>query len=507
MSFMGSIVAIVILLIKALFKDKLGAAWHYYIWFLLMIRLIMPYAPEASISIFNLIPQSSLMIDKYIESQDTNNGIDLNIINSKDSHYQGRDNTHSVPGSSQGISSTSPSHWYAFFEPKTLSRALQLLWIAGVLTVVAYNLIGCLLLQGRIRELPKHTLASQVDILTKCMKKIKAKKMPEVICYPETRAPSLYGVLKPKIIISQDMVDRLTPEELEHIYLHELIHIRRGDILINWLMMIIQAIHWFNPMVWYAFNKVRKDREIFCNAQVLTYLEPEKRKNYGNTIISLIEFLSKPDWNQGTIGMATSKSEIKRRIIMIKKFSKNSFRWSIIAAILMVLIGGICLTNAKGLANSAPPSENNNDSVVNRVEDSEEEQDTNVEIQEPTETEEHQVVDETDGFPQKPQVAVEVDIEMVEREQKQVDEGHSPWQLSPFAVTQTFVGLQISPDGINGDFPVDTEDMKVAYETNEEIIIEVSGDKTPVSRVYLKRLVRQDENGIWTVVGYDPIEN
>ena len=162
---------------------------------------------------------------------------------------------------------------------------------------------------------------------------------------------------------------------------------------------------------------------------------------------------------------------------MIKKFNHISFRWTFLITAVVIIIGAISLTNPKGMANASPTTEGNKDSVSSQ-----------------------------NNFPQQPQVLVEVDVEIVERDQKQVDEGHSPWQLSPFAVSQTFVGLQISPDGIQGDFPVDMDDMKIKYETNEEVIVEISEDKSPISRVYLKRLVKQNEEGIWTVVGYDPNE-
>ena len=134
-----------------------------------------------------------------------------------------------------------------------------------------------------------------------------------------------------------------------------MVHLRRRDILINWIIVIIQALHWFNPVVWYAFRKMRSDCEIACDAHVLAYLEPEKRKDYGKTIISLLEILSKPYWNPGAIGLATNKSDLKRRIIMIKKFNKIPFRWTIIAVATIILIGGISLTNgltrAKDLGN------------------------------------------------------------------------------------------------------------------------------------------------------------
>lgn len=106
----------------------------------------------------------------------------------------------------------------------------------------------------------------------------------------------------------------------------------------------------------------------------------------------------------------------------------------------------------------------------------------------------------------KPQVEVPVDLKIEEAEQKSVDAGHSPWRLDPAYVSQVFVSLKISPEGIQGEYPIKYEDLKVVQNTGKEAIVEVSGDKTPIRRVYLKRLIRQDNTGIWTVVGYDPVK-
>ncbi|KPU44776.1 hypothetical protein OXPF_18620 [Oxobacter pfennigii] len=108
-----------------------------------------------------------------------------------------------------------------------------------------------------------------------------------------------------------------------------------------------------------------------------------------------------------------------------------------------------------------------------------------------------------DGSSAKPQVEVPVDMEIAKNDQKGVDGGHSPWQLDPTFVTQVFVSLQISPEGITGDYPVKYEQLKIIENTGIEAIIEVESEKSPIAKVYLKRLVRQDETGIWSVVGYD----
>ncbi|NLE68532.1 MAG: hypothetical protein GX608_14025, partial [Lentisphaerae bacterium] len=103
-----------------------------------------------------------------------------------------------------------------------------------------------------------------------------------------------------------------------------------------------------------------------------------------------------------------------------------------------------------------------------------------------------------------PRVAVDYDLATEENSQKSVDEGHSPWRLDPAFVAQVFVSLQISPEGIVGDYPVSMDDIKITQNDGVNAVAEIGGDGTPTSRVYLKRLVRQDSTGIWTVVGYDP---
>lgn len=110
---------------------------------------------------------------------------------------------------------------------------------------------------------------------------------------------------------------------------------------------------------------------------------------------------------------------------------------------------------------------------------------------------------EDEEFLDKPQIEVPVDLNIEENEQKSVDAGHSPWKLDPVYVAQVFVSLEISPEGIVGNYPVNYEDIKVIKNNGIEAVLEVSGDVSNISKVYLKKLIRQDSTGIWTVVGYD----
>ncbi|SOC18216.1 hypothetical protein SAMN05880501_11066 [Ureibacillus xyleni] len=110
---------------------------------------------------------------------------------------------------------------------------------------------------------------------------------------------------------------------------------------------------------------------------------------------------------------------------------------------------------------------------------------------------------QTKDYELNPQVEVPYNFENEQRDQKSVDEGHSPWRLDPLFTTQVFVSLQILPGGIKGEYPIEEDNLKLVYSTDDIAIVAVNDEDTHITTVYLKRLIRQDNSGIWTVVGYD----
>ena len=97
---------------------------------------------------------------------------------------------------------------------------------------------------------------------------------------------------------------------------------------------------------------------------------------------------------------------------------------------------------------------------------------------------------------------VPVDLEIAKTSQQQVDGGHSPWQLDPLQMALTFVNTKISPQGIQRKPPIPYESFSVAVNTGVQAVVDVKSG--PIQKVYLKRVVRPDASGIWSVGGYDP---
>ena len=98
-------------------------------------------------------------------------------------------------------------------------------------------------------------------------------------------------------------------------------------------------------------------------------------------------------------------------------------------------------------------------------------------------------------------VNVNVDMEKVKNDQVQVDGGHSPWQLDPVFVASVFVNTGLGSGKMNQNEVPDSA-FVLSKKTEAEAVVKVNAG--PVKQVYLKRLVEQNEKGIWTVIGYDP---
>lgn len=81
----------------------------------------------------------------------------------------------------------------------------------------------------------------------------------------------------------------LDEQQLRYILYHELAHIKRRDVGVNWLMHGLLILNWFNPILWYAYSCMGEDQKLACDAFAIVYIDSEEHPAYGRTIISLLE--------------------------------------------------------------------------------------------------------------------------------------------------------------------------------------------------------------------------
>jgi bla regulator protein BlaR1 len=366
LSVFADILIILILLAKKIFKKVLSPKWHYYIWILLLIRLMVPYTPESSFSIYNLFYQAAEWVKipvnemnnplQNITYGNSNTGGNTDKSGNTDSVTSNtpsvtvpQDENVAVPGSKQNNNTESifakvyNNLKVVVTEP--VLRILAVIWLAIILMFTActvwINMIFAVKVKSNYAKLEGTRINS---ILKSCMDTMKIHQKIILLTTKQLRTPSLYVILKPKILVSKAYMDQLSDMEMEHIFLHELSHYKRKDILINWVLALLQIVYFFNPLIWYAFYKIYEDCEIACDAEVLRYIGEEEYQSYGNTIIKLIRLFSESNFIPATAGIGKNKSSYKRRILMISKFKKTKWTSTLLTVILIIIVAAVGLT-------------------------------------------------------------------------------------------------------------------------------------------------------------------
>jgi len=120
-----------------------------------------------------------------------------------------------------------------------------------------------------------------VATLQNCCRELRIRRRVSLRIASDNIGPATWGVMHPLVVIPASLLGSLSAAERRLVFLHELMHIRRLDVLTNRLGSLIVAIHWFNPVAWLALFALRREREMACDAAVLDRLDAQESGDYG----------------------------------------------------------------------------------------------------------------------------------------------------------------------------------------------------------------------------------
>ncbi|MGG4397852.1 M56 family metallopeptidase [Paenibacillus thiaminolyticus] len=375
-SLMAGILVVLVLSLQFLLRKRLEARWKYWLWLPVAIRLLLPWAPESSLSLYNVLPVDVLAPGiqqqtpnvsawhQWWKGSGGNNEETAQIEHSytpeKSSQIRG-DAEVSDPSHKSGTV-RDISIWWSGFKQMGFTNLLMLVWLAGVLFLAAKTAYDQLRLKqalraGRCIETP---LLSAVFSETKQLMGV--KREVRFVASERIPGPAVVGFHKPAIVVSPSLLVTLREHQLRCILAHEFAHIQRRDVAVNWTMHILLILHWFNPLLWLAVHKTRQDQEMACDACVLNRMSSQPNlqhiNTYGQTIIHVLEHfhLSGKRHQPGLAGLSATHKQMKKRLLMIKRFHKKSYHLSILGMAIIVALGSVTLVNAKGNDVDAAPS-------------------------------------------------------------------------------------------------------------------------------------------------------
>lgn len=331
-----------ILLVKKAFDRRVSASFHYGIWFLLIVRLLIPFAPQSPTSALNLITP-------FTSAVQSSGASGIGTGNSLSNSVSAKMKTAGIQPSPAKPEKATIAEDAAASGSTPLESLLAAVWLAGVLSSLIYMLtLNRRFLAGLKDALPVEDARTR-ELTEQCKALLHISADIPVSYTSLVGTPSLYGVLHPRLLIPERLAGKLSDPELKYVLLHELAHYKRKDIPVIWVTSVVKSLYWFNPLVWYAFYRMRLDCENACDAFVMTHVGSEEQNGYGHLLLRLLEINAMPKAAPNGAAMVSkiNKMQLKRRITMIANFKNSTPRRILLSVALAALIGITGMTGAQ----------------------------------------------------------------------------------------------------------------------------------------------------------------
>lgn len=353
MSIIGTILGTLILILTKLFDNKLSAKWKALMWIIPLIFLMIPIQ-RIEIKIPNNIPISST-IDKV-----------ENIFNSVEpiEYKELAEGTYKSTEQQTTQLEEIQNNENPKYDTKEiiLNMLIPLLWLIVSTIGLFIFIIGNISLIIKVSKTKKVRDYRIKSIQRSCKRKLKINKNIEIRSQKVNTSPCIYGIMHPKILVPEGFTEK-EDEIIENVFMHELSHYKRKDMITNFILIIITSLHWFNPFVYMLFKRIRQEMELATDEIALSKMDKDEKKKYGLTLINLLQTYQCEQLATKMLCIVDDNKSMEKRIKMIKLSTKlKKHRTSIIIfilAILLCMISPFLLKTSSGInANQILEDEN-----------------------------------------------------------------------------------------------------------------------------------------------------
>jgi bla regulator protein BlaR1 len=231
-----------------------------------------------------------------------------------------------------------------------LPAALVGLWLCGFFAVLALWCLRWVRLSMAMRRTTALAEGRELDALRRLEQLAGLRRPIPLLVSPDSMEPGVFGIFRPVLLWPHGISGQLEDAHLEAILAHEVGHVRRRDNLSAALHMLVEAVFWFHPLVWWLGARLIDERERACDEEVLGLgNQPEV---YAESILKACKFCveSPLPCVSGVAG-----SDLKKRIVRIMN-GHPGIRLSLAGKVALAIIGlaAVSAPIAVGLFNAAP---------------------------------------------------------------------------------------------------------------------------------------------------------
>lgn len=332
MSFLGTVIILLIVVLRAVLINRLPKKTFLILWWIALIRLLVPVSIKSVTSIYSLL-QSIYSDINPVRTAQTTTFLPIHG---------------NMPEIANGLSE-------AMVQRTESISILSVIWLAGLLLCFGFFAVSYIKCYREFR----FSLPVENDILEAWKEKHPLKRSLSIRQTETIAAPLSYGVIRPVILMPKN-TEWKNIYQLRYVLEHEYVHIRRLDMLTKLIMIAAVCIHWFNPLVWVMYILFNRDLELSCDETVVRRFGMDIKSVYATALISMEEKKS----GLTPLCNSFSKNAIEERIRAIMKIKKTSKFAVIISAVLVICVTGGFATSASSLEKKTETAQENGETTV-----------------------------------------------------------------------------------------------------------------------------------------------
>jgi len=204
------------------------------------------------------------------------------------------------------------------------------IWAAGCAVAFAVWAVRWRRARAAVRSATPLDTGREVDILRRLEASFGRRRPMAIRASDATIEPGVLGVFRPVLLWPRSMSEHLSDDQIETILIHELSHVRRRDNLTAIVHMLVEALCWFHPLVWWVGMKLVDERERACDEDVVRM--GRDRQVYAESLLKTCQFcVGAPV----TCMAGVTGSDLKRRVTAIMAAPVGT-RLSVVARIALV---------------------------------------------------------------------------------------------------------------------------------------------------------------------------
>lgn len=204
-------------------------------------------------------------------------------------------------------------------------------WAAGTALFLLWQLGSYLALRAKLSRSRRPLADEAILAVLERESAAAGRQKPLPVYTAAVGSPMIVGAIKPTLLLPEM---ELTAEQLSLVFRHELIHYRRRDIWYKLLLMLANAIHWFNPMVWLMVYAADRDLELSCDEAVVAGRDEAYREEYGRCLLAVVR-AGMSRRTLFTTNFYSGKKTLKNRLATILDTTKKRRGTLALAALLL----------------------------------------------------------------------------------------------------------------------------------------------------------------------------